>query len=148
MSSNDWDQELFDLMKSEHKELADVLVLIRDAVSARECTKIHLEDLVTRLCELVDTHFSHEEQGGYLKEALDRAPHYSAKAEKLLAEHRSLQEDVEKLRLLVHSGVESAAWWIHIEADFNKFASQLQIHEHAEVGVLQGAFTLDIGTKD
>ncbi len=148
MTIKDWDQELFELMQSEHRELAEVLVQIRDAVSVRVCTKIQLEDLMTRLCELVESHFNQEEQGGYLKEALDRAPHYAAKAESLLAEHRALQEDVEKIRLLVHSGVESSAWWIHINSDFNNFASQLQNHEHAEVQVLQGAFTEDIGTKD
>lgn len=148
MAIKDWDQEPFELMRSEYRELADSLIQVRDAVSARKCTKIELEDFITRLCELVETHFFQKEQGGYLKEALDRAPHYATKAESLLAGHRNLQEDVEKLRLLVHSGVESSAWWIHIDTDFNNFASQLLIHEHEEVGVFQKAFTEDIGTKD
>ena len=54
----------------------------------------------------------------------------------------------QKLRLLVHSGIESPTYWAKIETDFGQFASRLLAHEHAENRVLQEAFTSDIGTGD
>lgn len=148
MSSDNWEHALFESMKEEHKELTDLLAKVRDAVSAEDRTKKQVDDLMTRLCELVETHFSHEEQGGYLKEALERAPRLAIQAQSLLLQHESLLDDVAKLRLLVHSGVESPAWWIRIGSDFHKFASRLLNHEHAETKVVQGAYTDDIGVGD
>ena len=148
MSSNNWDHELFELMQEEHKELTDLLAEIRTALSAENRTKNQVDDSMTRLCDLVEAHFSHEEQGGYMKEALERAPRYTTRAGALLDQHEALQDDIEKLRLLVHSGVESSAWWIRIQSDFHEFASRLLKHEHAETEVLQRAYTDDIGTSD
>ena len=148
MSDNIYNPKLSEMMLSEHKELANVLAEIREAISAPERTKNQVDDLMTRLCELVETHFSNEEQGGYLKDALQQAPHYREQARTLLEQHEALLEDVKKLRVLAHSGVESSAWWIHIESNFHKFASALDKHEHAEIKVVQQAYTEDIGTKD
>ena len=120
----------------------------RDALSSEDRTKHQLEGLFTRLAEILETHFRHEEQGGYLKEALRRAPHLITRTDALLEQHQSLSEQVETLRLLAHSGVESPAWWSRVESDFQKFASQLLNHEHAENNVIQEAFTEDIGTGD
>ena len=148
MSSVNWDHEFFEVMQSEHKELTDLLTEVRAALTADDRDKNQVADLITRLCELVVTHFNHEERGGYMKEALERAPRMASQADLLLDQHEPLLEEVEKLRLLVHSGVESASWWTRIEADFHKFASRLINHEHAENKLVQEAYTQDIGTGD
>ena len=148
MSSVNWEHEFFEVMQTEHKQLTDLLTEIGATVSAQERDKNHVTDLISRLSELVESHFSHEERGGYLKDALERAPRLTPQAELLLDQHAPLQEEVEKLRLLVHSGVESAAWWTRIESDFHKFASRLINHEHAENMLVQEAYTEDIGTGD
>ena len=148
MSSENWEHEFFEIMKAEHQELATVLREIRSAVSSEDRNRNQVEDLITRLSELMEVHFRHEEEGGYLKEALERAPRFTSKAESLLDQHEALQEEIEKLRLLVHSGMESQAWWTRIESDFHTFSDRLLNHEHAENKVVLEAFTDDIGTGD
>ena len=148
MSADTWNHEFFQVVKSEHEELTEILDEVRSALAAVDRTKNRVEDLITRLSDVVETHFRHEEHGGYLKDALERAPRLSAQADVLLDQHDGLLEEVEKLRLLVHSGVESPTWWTKIEADFLEFAKRLLDHEHAENKVLQEAFTSDIGSGD
>lgn len=148
MPGNDWSIKLLEVVKSEHEELADLLAETRDALSADDRNRHQIEDLVARLSGEVESHFGHEERGGYFQEALARAPRYTAQAEALLNQHEALLEDVEKLRLLLRSGVESAAWWTRIESDFHKFATELLDHEHAENKLLQEAFTDDLGVGD
>ena len=142
------DHDFFEVMKDEHQELSSVLASVRAEVSAIGRDKKDLEVLTARLRELVETHFAHEERGGFLKEAIDRAPHFVTQAAVLQEEHEELLEDIEKLRILVHSGVESPAWWSRVEADFRSFAARLLHHEHAENKIVQEAFTVDIGTGD
>ena len=71
MSSENWEHEFFEVMKAEHQELATVLREIRSAVSSEDRNRNQVEDLITRLSELMEVHFRHEEEGGYLKEALE-----------------------------------------------------------------------------
>ena len=148
MSADTWNHEFFQVVKSEHEELTEILDEVRVAISAGDRTKNRVEDVISRLSDVVETHFRHEEHGGYLKEAVERAPRLTAQAEVLLDQHESLLEQVEKLRLLVHSGIESPTWWTRIEADYHEFAARLIDHEHAENRVLQEAFTSDIGSGD
>ena len=148
MSADSWNHEFFDVVRSEHEELTDILTEVQAVVSANDRTKNHVEDGMTRLAEAIESHFRHEENGGYLKEAIDRAPRLAVQADLLLEQHDEVLEAVEKLRLLVHSGVESGNFWDRIEADFASFAARLLEHEHAENRVLQEAFTSDIGSGD
>lgn len=148
MSSDNWDHGLFELMQAENQVLTEVLTEIRSVLCMEERTKNQVDDLMSRLCELVETHFCNEEQGGYLKRVLEQAPHLTTQARTLLGQHEALLDDVEKLRLLVHSGVESPSWWVRIQSDFEKFATRLLQHERAETKVLEGAYANGIGTDD
>lgn len=148
MPADQWGHESFELMKAEHEELAKALTELRDAVGAPNRDRNHISGLLARLCDLVESHFSHEERGGYLKDALNRAPRFSAQAALLLEQHEALQEELEKLRLLVHAGVETPGWWTRVESDLHQFATRLVNHEHAENKVVQEAYTVDIGTND
>ena len=148
MNDTQSDHEFVEAMKSEHRELGSALANVRAEVASESRKKKTLEDLVTQLRELIEAHFAHEEFGGYLKEALDKAPRFTVQAAALQDQHEDLLEDIEKLRILVHSGVESPVWWSRVEADFRAFAARLLNHEHAENRIVQEAFTVDIGTAD
>lgn len=137
-----------DAVHADHRELAGLLSDIRTEFSADQRSKRRLEQLVTQLSELCEVHFRHEEEGGYMREAVHQAPLLAPKAEALESEHEDLQEQIEKLRLLIRSGVESAAWWVRVQSDFNSFAKQISRHESEENALLQDAFSQDIGTKD
>ena len=79
---------------------------------------------------------------------MNQTSRFVPQADALLEEHQVLSEQVETLRLLAHSGVESPAWWLRIESDFEKFSSRLLNHEQAENKVIQEASTQDIRTGD
>lgn len=143
MSGNQWDHRFFEVMREEHQQLTDLVSMLRDALSLDTRDRSRVEQLTSRLREVVETHFHHEERSGYLKEVFNRAPGFAGQAEMLLDQHEALLEEVEKLRLLVFSGVESAAWWARIESDFHKLASHLLSHEQAEDKVVQNAFAYD-----
>lgn len=137
-----------DAVHADHRELAGLLSDIRTEFANDERSKLRLEKLVTQLSELCEAHFRREEEGGYMKEAVQQSPLLATKASALEAEHEDLQEQIEKLRILIHSGVESAAWWVRVQSDFNNFAKQISRHESEENALLQEAFSQDIGTKD
>ena len=148
MNSKVQDHAFFDIMREEHEEMATVLHELEEVVARDGEDKSAVEQLTNKLAELVESHFRHEEQGGYLTDATSRAPQLTGKADILLEEHEALLEEVQKLCILVHSGVESAAWWTRIESDLHKFSSRLLNHEKAENDLVQEAFTQDIGAGD
>jgi hypothetical protein len=80
--------------------------------------------------------------------ALARAPRLVSTADKLLAEHAELLNDAQKLQILARSGVETDAWWRHIETDFQQLQHNLLAHEHAENKLIHEALNRDIGIAD
>ncbi|QDT00232.1 hemerythrin domain-containing protein [Adhaeretor mobilis] len=148
MAASDWDHELFKVVQQKNRELTDSLEAISRMVDTRSYEKRELEDLLSKLRDLLELHFEIEERGSYLAELVGSEPRYESQVEVLLAEHRALLEELEKLRLLVRSGVESTALSIRSEDDFHKFVSRLLNHEHVERQLLQRAFSDDIGTGD
>ena len=141
-------RSLVDAVQADHHELATLLAAIRREFASDARSKRHLEKLVTQLAELCEAHFQREEEGGYMHEAVQHAPQLAARAKALGEQHESLQEAIEKLRILIHSGVESAAWWVRVQNDFSAFAKTITHHESDENALLQEAFTQDVGTKD
>ncbi len=140
--------EAVELMRVEHEQLRQLLKQIGATLQGDSRQQAEIDRLMGQLSELVESHFRHEEEGGYLKTALDRAPHLAAKAEKLNDQHAMLLEQIDKLGMLVHSGVESPAWWARVETDFHQIEVNMQHHEEAEIDLLQKAFTEDIGGGD
>jgi len=148
MSGNNWDEQFFSVLNFEHEQLKELLSEIRESLSASDRTRNQLKDLMSRLSDLVERHFTHEERSDLMRKVLATAPRFVSQAETLLDNHESLLEDAEKLRLLVHSGVESPAWWTRIEADFDRFATRLANHEHVEEKVVQAARTDSIHERE
>lgn len=148
MSGTNKESSLAELMKTEHEELARAVQATREELESANCQRNYVNDKLLHLSELVELHFRHEERGGYMAEALARAPQLRPRAEVLQEQHVQLQEEIDKLQLLVHSGVESASWWDRIRNDFLHFASRLTNHEHSETQLVQEAYNLDIGGGD
>lgn len=136
--------ELFE----QHSELALALQDVDRTLKRHDRSRQQVDERLWKLAELVESHFDHEECGGYMAEALARAPRLTPTAEKLLAEHSILLDDAKKLQILARSGVESDAWWRQIDSDFRHLKSRLLAHEHAENKLLHEAFSRDIGASD
>lgn len=148
MSEHTWSQAQYQIMQAEHDELQELLDRCLRLVGSTPSQRKHVDLLVSQLSELVENHFRHEEKGGYLKVAVERAPRLSPRAEALREQHDLLQEEIDKLRMLVHSGVESPSWWARIREDLRQFAQRLHSHEEAENDLVQEAFNDDIGVGD
>lgn len=140
--------EAVEQMRVEHEQLRHLLKEISAALKGNSRQQRQIDRLMVQLSELVESHFRHEEEGGYLKTALARAPHLAIKAEKLREQHAMLLEEIDKLGMLVHSGVESPAWWSRVEGDLHQIEVNMRHHEEAEIDLLQKAFSEDIGGGD
>ena len=132
----------------DHREVTAALGDVERALKRPDRGQRKVGQQLERLSELVESHFAREESGGYMAEALARAPRLTSTAEKLLAEHTNLLDDAQKLHILARSGIESKGWWRQIETDFTSLKARLVVHEHAENRLLQEAYSRDIGVKD
>lgn len=132
----------------EHRELADALQKTDRLLARVDRTQRQVDRQMGRLADLIEGHFEHEENGGYMAEALARAPQLTRVAKKLASEHADLLDDTKKLQMLARSGVESPAWWRQIEQDFHWLKARFLAHEHAENKLLHEAYNRDIGATD
>ena len=148
MGDDTLSHDFFKMLQTEHRELAGALSQIQKALSQPDRERAQVTGLITEMAELVESHFHHEEEGGYFSEALEQAPRLTLKAQALLEQHPALLEDVSKLGILAEAGVESEAWWTKIETDFAAFAKRFVEHEASENRLVLEAFTDDIGTAD
>ena len=91
-------------------------------------------------------HFRLEEEGGSLADVLQVAPHYSDRAETLLAQHATLAKELGAIRELGEICGRSPERWSELESRLASFARKLESHEHAENEISSRAFLDDIGT--
>ena len=139
-SSEQLDKTYLEQVLAEHQELRRLLTNVQRLLVVGESEK---RELIAQVCELVDlceAHFAEEETGGYMHDVIKAAPRLSHRAELLLAQHEHLLESLEALRVLVQSGVESAAWRKRVQQDFAQLARRLGEHESAEYRLVRTLF--------
>jgi hypothetical protein len=129
----------------EHCDLAVALDQVGRTLKRVDRRRASIVRQLNELVDHVESHFAHEEDGGYMAESLARAPRLATRAGRLLAEHAELLDDVHKLQMLARSGVETDGWWRQIETDCERLKVTLFVHEHAEHRLVQEAFNRDIG---
>jgi len=148
MSENFVEPGSFAALQHEHAELGKALASIGRVLTVPHRKKAEMEDLIGQLADHVETHFHHEEDGGYFSAALKKSPRLTDQANILLEQHTALAEQIQKLRMLARSGVETDGWWKLLEEQFADFKARLLEHERKENELLQDAFGVDIGTAD
>ena len=140
MNNRAHDHQAFDVIHNEHRELLGVFAKLMEAVVRDGHDKAEVENLTGELVERFDSHFRHDLNGGQLEEVTKRIPALSARAADLLDQQALLLEQVETLRILVHSGVESPAWWKRVRLDVEKLHSDLSLHDTAVEQLVREAF--------
>jgi hypothetical protein len=150
MAERRLDHNFFERMKCEHRELFGLMDHIRFRLSATEQDNQWLSSSIARLCDLVESHFLCEEQGGYLHEAIHAAPHLTDKAEHLHGQHQVLLEEVRSLRDFAVKGMEGTmdTWCQAFRSRFDAFVEKLHVHEAHEDDLVQQAFTQELGPGD
>ncbi len=136
---------------SEHEHLHAVVDRIHAALGRCSDTAVDaaaiaaVREQITALRDQLQKHFAQEELGGYLEEALTRAPSLAPQATILQRQH------AEFLTLASHMLSDAACCdppqvtWVRLKADYEQFAKRLKAHESAENRLLQIAFNEDQG---
>ncbi len=128
-------------LRSEHRRLH---ALLGDARAAVQQFQMQDEKAVTSLLQTLQQirvelarHFSEEEQGSCLEEALARCPRLSGEVKRVQAEHQVL---LENLDCLVARGKIVAETQAELKRGFDDLCNQLYDHEAAESRVLETSF--------
>ena len=148
MSNETMTHDYYELIKREHHELGVALHDTEAAFEARPRDIAAIQIAVEHLFQLLESHFTHEEEGGFLHEAIERAPRVSRRASELLEQHAALRSAIASLREQVSSADAESRTWDKSHGMFIALMADLGKHESGENALLQEAYTEDIGTKD
>lgn len=135
------------LCQGEHQEICAQLQVIHGLLDAEQTTDgqdVH-DELKLRLTELLthlETHFAQEEEGGYMEEALARAPRFSSLAAELEKQHAPM---LARLRGLLARADESPTRPTRaaLAVQARELCQLLARHEASETRILQMAFNRD-----
>ncbi|UUO06533.1 hemerythrin domain-containing protein [Blastopirellula sp. J2-11] len=135
----------FHALVMEHDLLRDILGVL----SADDNGRTDWNSLPAMFDELYDRlneHFLAEEHGGYMNDALRRAPHLAEEAARLAGEHPMFLVEIQECRKEAED--QSAPYSADLRGRFRKFTERYFHHEHHENSLVQRAFDIDIGVGD
>lgn len=148
MADETFNHDYFEMLKREHRELGGAIHVAKDAFAAGAADPNAIREAIGHLCQLVKSHFAHEEEGGYMREAIQRAPRITKRAEKLLEEHEMMLAAIKELCETARRADDAEITSGELKSAFTAFINELSQHEAGENSILQEAYTDDIGTKD
>jgi hypothetical protein len=128
-------------IEEEHRRLRE---LLRALTRTRHLERI--DALLTELSELLGAHFAGEEGPEGLHDIVSTyAAHRLPDVQRLFAEHREIQEGLERLRCEVAACIAGPARAIHERSA--ALVEQLRRHEAVEDDLFGESFYLDIGGR-
>jgi hypothetical protein len=132
-----------------HRELKALLARIEQSLAERTATIDEVSDLLGQLGDRLVKHFAMEEDGGYFADVLLHAPQLISKANALLAQHPKMCAQAKDLTVEIATRIPARGdWWQHTGELFRAFRDELSRHEKQEDGLLQEAYSQDIGAND
>ena len=133
--------DLFQLVSRAKTAFADTG---RPLAKRREFAVATIESLRAHLHE----HFTQEEQGGFLEEAVTRIPRLGHRMEEILKQHPALLAELDRLTAALADSRLIEADWLKIGRQFAAFVDHLQAHERSENAVVQEGYNEDLGLGD
>lgn len=135
--------------RAEHVEMRHLLEHAREELKkCHECgsnaSAACVHRAMSEMQDHLERHFAREENGGWLEEAVVRAPHLAHRLTELEQQHRPLRERIAHLvkeAETLDGGRESVQ---KVREEFEKFAKQLLVHESYEERVLQQGFNEEL----
>lgn len=133
-------------MKQAHAALEQQLSLLEKAVQAASGTSTaELRSILESVRIRLGTHFSLEEDGGYMAAVLKREPSREHAAANLLTEHHLLRE-------LLNSLIETRRSGVYLDDATRKsvgeWIASVRDHERRENLLVEDVFNRDIGPED
>ncbi len=146
-------ESMVDVLLAEHEELDQRISNIRQLwldvdQSGDGPDFVAMAAELSKLRPMLAQHFEHEEENGFLNDAILQAPRLSRQADDLLAEHRSFLECVDRMTQRLSGRGEAYSSWRAVSVDLEAFVDTLHTHEQAENNLLQSAWFDDIGVGD
>ncbi len=139
---------------AEHQDLFNRLTAARKAFAAAAqpaADKLaSLEACLTSLRDHLHEHFTQEERGGFLEEAVARIPRLGSAVAGLVAKHPALLTELDKINAALPSSEAEAfaAAWQHTGQAFAGFAAHMMAHERSENALVQEGYNEDLGLVD
>ena len=112
------------------------------------CRRSEVVAQFQRLREELVEHFHYEEEGGFFKDVVERAPRYSEQIDELCQEHVQSLQDLDQMTHDAEVGEPTGEWWDDLSHRFHEFSNQLMNHEARENQLLQNAYGIDLGAND
>ena len=138
----------FEQALREHEALEKKLVHLNLQLERRELPLPSVVKLLEGLRSFFISHFQKEETGGLFEDVVERAPHLSRLAAKLTHEHGELLQRMDGLIRFARRGTGQPLCWRMLRLRMQDLTVQLHQHEAEENGMLQMAYSDDLGTKD
>jgi iron-sulfur cluster repair protein YtfE (RIC family) len=141
-------RSVFEQARREHEVLERKLRFLNKQLEKRQVPLEEIVKLLDGLRSFFVDHFQKEENDGFFELIVAQAPHLSRLADKLTHEHFELLERLDGLIRFARRGTGQPLCWRMLSLRLQDFARKLQAHESQENGLLQMAYTDDLGTKD
>jgi hypothetical protein len=139
-------------MLAEHRELHSLLEAVesrldaaRGEASEEDPDWTALPELLKGLLACIEHHFTEEEEGGVLEEAMSRLPRLCPQVAALERQHKPLLTQLGQLVERSQGCGSSAKQWQSVARDFCRFAYALRAHEAAEDRIAEEAFYGEVG---
>lgn len=142
-----------DHLIAEHKRLHRLLRGARSAImpvdnSNGNATSSEMVKVLRGVREELQHHFTQEEAGGCLDEAVSRCPSLSAEAHRIEAEHPQLLKSIDRLIAQAQDSSQSVEGRIAVAREFEELCAQLDAHEGAENAMLRKGFGANMSGGD
>lgn len=148
MATSTKQRSVFEQALREHDALEKKLAYLNLQLERREIPLDQVVTLLDGLRSFFVSHFQKEENGGLFEMVVDRAPHLTRLADKLTHEHYELLERLDGLLRFARRGTGQPLCWRMLSLRLQDFSKKLHQHEAEENGMLQMAYSDDLGTKD
>ena len=148
MNTHDDRHQIFKDIDVEHAEMRTLLASVHKVLADRSQPASEVVATLDSFFGFLQTHFKHEDEGGFFDEITEQSPRLSERADEVQGEHAALLEECQTLKDLAAKREANDAWWDQLNSGFHRLSKQLMHHEHREEDLLQESFTDEIGTGD
>lgn len=135
-------------IEEDHRHIRELFDRLDRRFSEVEKGTADLYALLDEACAQVQSHFDHEEQGGYFRDVVARAPNLLHRVEELKAQHADLLAAGQEVVGRAKSQGPSGDFWTRTRSELEAFIKQFFEHEGAENQLVQEAYSRDMGAAD
>jgi hypothetical protein len=96
-----------------------------------------MNDRLSRIRDLLESHFEYEERSGFLQEVARMRPDHAERCRQLLDGHRGFLERLDQLCSKLSGDEPQLEFWGDAQRIFEEFLNDLESHEREETALLE-----------